>query len=427
MNIWENAVITQKGLALQAKLIAGNTLAITKVQIGAGYVTPGLLMQQTAVTDAKETMTQVASITYPEQGKCAVKINYTNDSVTTGYTARQVGFYATDPDEGEILYFIAQAESGQGTVVPSITEMPGYSAEWTFYFQYGQADNVNVTVDPSNTVSQGEMESYIKQYVEENTISEEEVITIVSEGYVKKTGDTMTGPLYINGDIVLAGLKDNVTLYVATTGSDSTGDGTSGKPFLTIAKALSVLPKNLNGKTATITVAAGTYNEARVDVTSFSGGELVITGTSSSAKPSITNGIYVNKCNAAVTLKWLTLTSSSSGSQGAAFVNCQQANIDTCAVTSATTQQNHGILIDSLSTAYIVGTHVTNCNYAVLSRAARVFIQSISGGGNRIGFYSTNGGDIRIRESTVASTGALYFTEYGGRIYMGGQVSAPNY
>lgn len=412
MNIWANTVMTQKGLALQSKLIAGNTLNITKVQIGSGYVTPGLLMQQTAVTDPKKTLNMVSGITYPEEGKCAVKININNDDVTTGYTAMQVGIYANDPDEGEILYFISQAESGTGTEVPSNTEMPGYSAEWTFYFQYGQADNVNVTVDPSNTVSQAEMESYVQQQMGE---------------YVKKTGDTMTGDLYINGDIVLAGLNDNVTLYVATTGSDSTGDGTSGKPFLTIAKALSVLPKNLNGKTATITVAAGTYNEARVDVTSFSGGELVITGTSSSAKPTITNGIYVNKCNAAVTLRWLTLTSSSSGSQGAAFVNCQQSTIDTCAVTSATTQQNHGILIDSLSTAYIVGTHVTNCNYAVLSRAARVFIQSISGGGNRIGFYSTNGGDIRIRESTVASTGALYFTEYGGRIYMGGQASVPNY
>lgn len=427
MNIWANTVMTQKGLALQSKLIAGNTLNITKVQIGSGYVTPGLLMQQTAVTSPQKTLNMVSGITYPEEGKCAVKININNDDVTTGYTAMQVGIYANDPDEGEILYFIAQAESGTGTEVPSKTEMPGYSAEWTFYFQYGQADNVNVTVDPSNTVSQAEMEDYIKQYVEEHTISEEEVLAIVKDGYVGKEGGTFTGDIYVNENIVITGLTDNVTLYVATTGSDSTGDGTSGKPFQTIAKALAALPKNLNGKTATITVAAGTYNEARVDVTSFTGGELVITGTSSSAKPTITNGIYVNKCNAAVTLRWLTLTSSSSGSQGAAFVNCQQANIDTCAVTSATTQQNHGILIDSLSTAYIVGTHVTNCNYAVLSRAARVFIQSISGGGNRIGFYSTNGGDIRIRESTVASTGALYFTEYGGRIYMGGQVSAPNY
>ena len=77
----------------------------------------------------------------------------TNDDLNSGYTAYQVGVYATDPDEGEILFFIAQAMTNKGTEIPSSTEMPGYSAEWSFYFSYGQADGVEVTVDPSNAVS----------------------------------------------------------------------------------------------------------------------------------------------------------------------------------------------------------------------------------------------------------------------------------
>lgn len=409
MNIWSNAVITNLGLALQAKLIAGNTLAITKVQIGAGYVSPGLLMQQTAVTDPKKTMTMVSSITYPEDGKCAIKINIDNDDVTTGYTAMQVGFYAQDPDLGEILYFIAQAENGTGTIVPADYEMPGYSAEWTFYFKYGLADDVTVVVDPAGATTMTEVQNYVIQ------------------NFVQKAGDSMTGDLYIKGEIALTGLQEDVNLYVATTGNDTTGDGTSETPYQTIAKALSTLPRNLNGHKATINIAAGTYSEARVDVTSFTDGEITLTGGSSSTKPTISNGVYANKCSAAVLLKWLNLTSSSAGSQGAAFVNCQQATIDTCSVTSSMNQANHGVLVDNLSTAYMVGTHITNCNYAVLSRASRLFIYSASGGGNRIGFYSTNGGDIRIRESSVTSTGAAYFTEYGGRIYQGAQASVPSY
>lgn len=163
MNIWENAVITMKGLALQAKLIAGNTLSITKVVIGSGYVDPETLRTQTGVTEPQKTLTKVASIQYPEDGKCAIKIKIDNTDVETQYTARQVGFYATDPDEGEILYFLAQAEEGSGTTVPSDAEMYNYSAEWTFYFQYGQADNVTVVVDPANSVSQAELESYVDQ------------------------------------------------------------------------------------------------------------------------------------------------------------------------------------------------------------------------------------------------------------------------
>ena len=100
-------------------------------------------------------------VSYPESGKCAVPVCLDNEEVGTGYTATQLGIYAMDPEEGEILYFIAQAETGEGTVVPSSSEMPGYTAEWTFYFQYGQADGVNVTVDPAGGVSREEMEQFV--------------------------------------------------------------------------------------------------------------------------------------------------------------------------------------------------------------------------------------------------------------------------
>lgn len=160
MNIWENAVITTRGLALLAKLIEGNTLDITRAVTGAGYVTPGLLQSQTDVTDTKQVLT-FSDIAYPEEGKCALTCRLTNDEVTDGYTAMQVGIYATDPDDGEILFFIAQAAANTGTPVPANEEMAGYSAEWKFYFKYGHADTVNVTVDPSNTVTKEQMETYI--------------------------------------------------------------------------------------------------------------------------------------------------------------------------------------------------------------------------------------------------------------------------
>lgn len=152
MNTWENAVITNKGIALLAKLIEGTNLTITKVVTGSGYITPGLLQQQTDVSEPKQTLA-IHPVSYPDAGKCAIPVSLSNEDLTSGYTAMQVGCYAMDPDEGEILFFVAQAEKDTGTKIPSASEMPGYSAEWTFYFQYGQADSVNVTVDPANTVT----------------------------------------------------------------------------------------------------------------------------------------------------------------------------------------------------------------------------------------------------------------------------------
>ena len=162
MNTWSNAVLTDKGLALLAKLTQGNTLDITEAVTGAGFVTPGLLQKQTEVTDPKQSL-KSKPVSYPEVGRCDLPLTLTNEGLATGYEATQVGVYATDPDEGKILFFIAQSTSAaKGTTVPSETEMPGYNAEWTFRIQYGQADSVNVTVDPSNTVSPRELAEYIE-------------------------------------------------------------------------------------------------------------------------------------------------------------------------------------------------------------------------------------------------------------------------
>lgn len=167
MNIWQNAVITNKGLALQSKLIEGHRLHITRAVTGAGWVNPTLLQQQTAVSDPKQNLS-FHPVSYPEQGKCAVPVTLDNVGLETGYTAHQISFFAMDPDEGEILYAIAGSttnEEKDGTIVPAEHESPGYGAEWTFYFQYGNADGVTVIVDAANSVTWGDMKAYVAETV----------------------------------------------------------------------------------------------------------------------------------------------------------------------------------------------------------------------------------------------------------------------
>lgn len=56
-------------------------------------------------------------------------------------------------------------------------------------------------------------------------------------------------------------ISTNTTIYVATTGSDTTGTGASGTPYASIAKALSSIANKLiaSGVVVTIQVADGTY------------------------------------------------------------------------------------------------------------------------------------------------------------------------
>lgn len=231
MNIWANTVITDKGLALQAKLISGTTLEITRAVTAAGYVTSGMLTKQTDVTSPKQNL-KFKTITYPEPGKCAVSLTLSNEGVTEGYTAMQVGVYATDPDEGEILYFITQAEVGTGTIVPAETEMGNYNAEWTFYFQYGQADGVTVTVDPVNTVSRTEMEEYIATVFVPITTAlddkaDKDLSNIEDSAFLEKAQAAGAS----GTPVVAATSTDGVTYTATVSGMTAL---TVGKPFIII-------------------------------------------------------------------------------------------------------------------------------------------------------------------------------------------------
>ena len=179
------AIITNKGLALLAKLTQGNTLEITSAKTGAGTVDSALLKEQTGVATPKQALT-IQSIIDQGDGECDLVLSLTNEEVTSSYPVSQIGIYANDPDEGEILYCLYQADSEEMTTIPSATVIPGYNAEWQFRLKYDQADSVSVTMDPLNTVTRSAMENYIKEATTpekiRTTMDEADIITTYGTG-----------------------------------------------------------------------------------------------------------------------------------------------------------------------------------------------------------------------------------------------------
>lgn len=202
MYTWDNAVLTSKGKALLAKLTSGHTLSLVRAVTGTGYVGETSLKHQSSVTGEKQEL-WFATQSYPEEGTCAVPVRLYNTGLATGYIATQIGIYAMDPDEGEILYLIAQAGQDDGTKVPSESEMPGYSAEWTFYLEYGQADSVSVTVDPSNTVNEDRVRSIISEVVTKENLGIDRVDnTPDSEKLVKFASQALNASRVINSLVI---------------------------------------------------------------------------------------------------------------------------------------------------------------------------------------------------------------------------------
>ena len=149
MDIWENTVLTDKGRVLQAKLLQGQTLKITRVTTGAKKVPIVDLRQQTDVTEGGYDITLQPS--RAEGKKTILPVLLENTGLEESYDLWQVGFFAEDPDEGEILFCLAQAVQAKN--IPSEEESPGFSITWDFYFDISNTVPFEVVLNSAGLVN----------------------------------------------------------------------------------------------------------------------------------------------------------------------------------------------------------------------------------------------------------------------------------
>lgn len=106
---WQGAILTNKGRALQAKVEGGLCqLALTKLKTGDGTLAPEQTLEAlTDLVSPKQNIAISAVVVDENQpGVVYVKGILSNASLTTGYLVKELGLFATDPDDGEILYAV---------------------------------------------------------------------------------------------------------------------------------------------------------------------------------------------------------------------------------------------------------------------------------------------------------------------------------
>lgn len=165
MNIWENTVLTDKGKALQAKLLSGQTLKIKRVTTGARKVPVVDLRQQIDVTEGGYDITLQPARTDGE--KMIIPVLLENKGLKESYELWQVGFYADDPDEGEILFCLAQAVQAKN--IPSEEESPGFSITWDFYFDISNTVPFEVILNSAGLVNIEAYQAHTEAIQQTNT------------------------------------------------------------------------------------------------------------------------------------------------------------------------------------------------------------------------------------------------------------------
>lgn len=101
----DGSYITQKGTNLVAKLIAsGAELKFTRVSVGNGSIPSGSTPDSMTAL-ANEVMDgMIASIENSGNGEVSIVAQVSSIGVEQGFNVTELGLWASDPDEGEILY-----------------------------------------------------------------------------------------------------------------------------------------------------------------------------------------------------------------------------------------------------------------------------------------------------------------------------------
>ena len=155
-------VITNKGQALLAKMIAGSgNIEFTKVSASSTVYTDSQLEGLTSLTNVKQT-SLISKVTRTNEVAIKVETAFTNTELTAGYYMKALGLYAVDPDGGEILYAVTRETSGN-CYMPAYNGITVSGAYVQLVTTVGNADNVSLEVDQAAVATIGDIQDLQKQ------------------------------------------------------------------------------------------------------------------------------------------------------------------------------------------------------------------------------------------------------------------------
>lgn len=160
---WNGLVLTKKGQLLQAKVGTGVVLALTKMKLGSGVLPNGTSLEDLTDLVTPEQNVGIASKeVLTDQKMCKISATITNVGLSAGYYVRELGVFANDPDDGEILYAVTSDSAPD--YLPPEGGSTAVSQEFAVYIAASNASDVNVSIDPGTLATMGYVETAIADH-----------------------------------------------------------------------------------------------------------------------------------------------------------------------------------------------------------------------------------------------------------------------
>lgn len=174
------AVLTQKGLNLVAKAQAGQAIIkFTKAATGDGSYSDGESLSGLTSLKSQRQEMPINDVAVVNENTVYLKFvisNFTdNQTVNRGYYVKEVGVFAEDPEEGEILYAVAVAVNDQWDYMPAYNGLHAAAILMEFYTEVCNAETVTIISGSGAYALQEDLEDLrttFYEYVSEDTLDD---------------------------------------------------------------------------------------------------------------------------------------------------------------------------------------------------------------------------------------------------------------
>jgi len=218
-------------------------------------------------------------------------------------------------------------------------------------------------------------------------------------------GANVNGKLYVDGAETIRRITANTSVYVATTGNDTTGDGTNGSPFATPHKALESIQNWIIDKdvTVTISVAAGVYNfTEKIEMKHPCGENIILQGSGNASPPNTSTNVTRANIESAFDTRFYF-----DAIDGLVVNNCNVFNVSTLAILSNNPSGTSGVLaIDNSVFNVPDGTFsVDGFNFNLYSQHGKINVSSCTASNAiQINVFCDSG---EIKAESFGSTNAV--------------------
>ncbi|MBS5284776.1 MAG: hypothetical protein KHY46_13105 [Clostridiales bacterium] len=268
--------ITRKGLNLITKLVAAKgTLSFSRAAVGTGKPPEGY-SPDSMISLSSYKMDAEISDYGTQEDKAYVTMQVSSDQVEEGFLLTEVGLYATDPDEGEILYAYMDISTDPTYIYANGSANRTKYAEFTLYVLVGTVEKVTAAVTPGSIITKETFKASNMPVTDTHGILGDSGSTVMSQELFDAVAEKIVNELVSNEKLntVLAEkladyiMKSKIVNHLLATDESTVLSGPMGKELKRLLDVLNTKQNQMNNNIDNREAVADLFEVANVGLNS---------------------------------------------------------------------------------------------------------------------------------------------------------------